>query len=175
MAPRCPPRVARSRVDRKVPAKGLEGAALDVSRVPPWTPWYRTLPCLAHRVAEPRARRLSPDPPRGDPSGSDRQAVGHRAWARDPRLGAHVPVPVRGPRPELRPGVARPAVRRLRRRDPSAPGPDLAGVLHRALSDRRMGVPSRAVRRGLLVRHAAPRSVRPTWGSRRVRDSRPVR
>src|SRR5439155_5237566 len=132
-------------------------------------------PRLAPRLQVPRPIRLPPGPLRIDPPGPDRQAPRVCSRPRDADLVAHLRLPLRDPRGELRPEPLEPPVHRLRRGDAPPGRSNLGDALGRPLSSLRLefspGVPGR----GTLDCDAPPRPTRPGGRDRWRRDSRPLR
>src|SRR6266566_3441258 len=115
--------------DIKIVSERSSAAGASAARVHPRPPGDRTGPRVAPIVAVPDAHRLPLRPLRRDPSRSHRQAARIPARTPNASVGAHVPLPVRDPRAELRPVVARLAPRRLRSRDPSVQFGEIAGAV----------------------------------------------
>src|SRR5438094_5965067 len=132
----------------------------------PFGDWTRPRVAPLLEVADPN--RLSPRPLWGDPPGSDRQTarVCHRAGLA--HLGSHVSLPVRDPRAQLCARVSRSATRRIRSGHAPAARHDLDPADRRVVSGVRMVLPDGSIQPGPVVRHAAPRPLRPGRRDHRV-------
>src|SRR5207245_7784511 len=117
---------------------------------------HRTRPRMAPLLEIADPDRLSARALWDDPAGSDRQAARLRDRARLASVGPHVSLPVRDPRAELRPEVARLPTRRVRSGDALAARHDLESTSHRAVPGICMVVSAVPVQRSAMVRHAAP-------------------
>src|SRR3989475_71483 len=138
----------------------------------PFGDWTRPRVGPLLEIADPN--RLSPRPLRGDPPGSDRQASRLRHRARLAHLGSHVSLPVRDPRAQLRPEVARVPARRVRSGHAPAARSDLESAGRRVVSGVRMVVSDGSLQCRWVVRHVAARPVRPGRRNRRVRPARRI-
>src|SRR5213080_474763 len=130
---------------------------------------------MAPRVEVAGAVRLPPGPLRIDPPGPDRQAPRIRPRPRDAHLVAHLRLPLRDPRGELRPEPLEPPVHRLWRGDASLGRSDLGDALGGPLSGLRLEFPPGVPGRGTLDCDAPPRPTRAGGRDRRRRNPRPLR
>src|SRR5438094_9423118 len=130
---------------------------------------------MAPRVEVAGAVRLPPGPLRIDPPGPDRQAPRVCPRPRDADLVAHLRLPLRDPRGQLRAEPVEPPVHRLRGCDAPPGRSNLGDALGRPLSGLRLGFSPGVPGRGTLDCDAPPRPTRPGGRDRRRRDSRPLR
>src|SRR5439155_2790286 len=125
-------------------------------RVPACPSRDRTRAGVAARLEVSRPVRLPARALRFNPPGLDCQASWVRPRPRDADLVAHLRLPVRPPRGELRTEVVDSPVRRLRRRDAPPRGSNLGDALGRPVPGLRLELPSGVPRRGTLDRDAPP-------------------
>src|SRR5207249_7853635 len=128
--------------------------------VPLRPPGDRARPRMAPRLEVPRPIRLPPGPLRIDPPGPDRQAPRVCPRPRDAHLVAHLRLPLRDPRGELRPEPVELPVHRLRRGDAPLGGSNLGDALGGPLSGLRLESPPGIPGRRTLDYYAPPRPTR---------------